>query len=664
MQIIGIYLISGDQDVIKCLSPKWYPFGDFPDCHKEFEETHELCETAKVVNENKSFINKLYGLCLHSEKKDIPLSINCIVGKNGTGKSTLVNLYYRIINNFSYKFHMFYPDFQTSFEPIWSKGFEAELYYECDGKIGCIYSGEKKSKDIPVRLFYNNKYDLFEEGMQNKEVLEYIYRSFFYTIATDYSLYSSSELEEEWKPNLYHKNDGYYTPIVLLPYRDSNNIDINKENELAKERIEVLSLLLGVSDLSFINGYLPHSIKYKLKNPRNYRASLRRKIERMYLQSSHKMSAKTRFDNSDLFLDVLSALWKRKLENTKVLPIVLQNALLYLSYKTIKTCINYDVYSKYKIFNCLEKICDTKNGIREYLKGGVEKKISIEKELNKIEEIIETFLNTEDHTTKKIRHTYYFLTTKIYANVSQSEGIVDADAFIQYHIENNRISYNEIAEDLLPPIFDTVFYLKKIGSKKKIALNTLSSGELHFINSLSYIVYHLVNLQSVNTNTGNERIKYKNVSLIFDEAEVYYHPEYQREFICKLINLLNNCKFFEYFEMNITIITHSPFMVSDIPSSNIQRLLDVEKEIEIGKTFSANIYDLLKHQFYLNAPVGGVAEEIFNTFIHDYKHNCFKDYKANAVFYNQLVDQIGDDYFRKTMKTYLTYLIEKKDEED
>jgi energy-coupling factor transporter ATP-binding protein EcfA2 len=653
MQIIGVYLKSGKQNVCKCLQPGWYPFGNFPNCHDALLNNN-LDKIRKEIKEHQLFINHLYGLALDNKKSDIPLSVNCIVGKNGTGKSTLINLLYRIINNFSVKFHDTFKSFENSFEPVWSNGFEAELYYECSGKIGCIISEQKFSEYIPVKVFFGDKYDLFEKQMKNEQVIQFIYDSFFYTIATDYSLYSSSELEEDWKPILYHKNDGYQTPIVLLPFRDSNNIDINKEKELANERIETLSLLMGICDNEFIKGYQPHSIQYRLKGLRNNRVFFRRKVEEFYRPYSFKTSQKEFKLKCEFFITTLSSLWSLKIGQNNKNPTVMESGLTYLSYKTIKTCINYDIYKKFNIFKYLEKLYEyNKDNENSFFDDNSESNKKISKEKNKLNEIIEKFLSIKDHTTKKIRHTYYFLTNDVYMGASQIDGIIKADQFINLH-KDKRNTYYEIEEDLLPPIYNTTFYLKKSSGKDKIKLDSLSSGELQFINSLSYIIYHLVNLHSVNADKG--RIKHKNISLIFDETEIYYHPEYQREFIYKLINLLNNCGFFEYFSFNLTIITHSPFMVSDIPSDSILRLLDINKTIETGKTFSANIYDLLKHQFYLNAPVGGVSEQIYNKIIRDYKNNNFFEYSENMSFYKQLLAEIGDDYFKKSMKVYISFL--------
>jgi hypothetical protein len=101
-------------------------------------------------------------------------------------------------------------------------------------------------------------------------------------------------------------------------------------------------------------------------------------------------------------------------------------------------------------------------------------------------------------------------------------------------------------------------------------------------------------------------------------------------------------------------------MLSDIPSSNVLCLRDGKTNnfMPAEKTFSANIYDLLKNQFFLDAPVGKMAEEVFNIIIGDYNNKkvSLSEYSDNKDFYNWLVGQIGDEYFKKTIKKMINYL--------
>ena len=58
-----------------------------------------------------------------------------------------------------------------------------------------------------------------------------------------------------WLSGLFHKNDGYQIPIVLIPYRVEGNYDINVENKLAYERL--ISIMVREDEEGrVINGHL------------------------------------------------------------------------------------------------------------------------------------------------------------------------------------------------------------------------------------------------------------------------------------------------------------------------------------------------------------------------------------------------------------------------
>lgn len=84
-------------------------------------------------------------------------------------------------------------------------------------------------------------------------------------------------------------------------------------------------------------------------------------------------------------------------------------------------------------------------------------------------------------------------------------------------------------ELLPPPIFEVEAIAMKEG--EPVLLSTMSSGERQLLNSISGVVYHLRNIDSaVETD---KTIGYRFVNLVFEEIELYFHPEFQRQFILK-----------------------------------------------------------------------------------------------------------------------------------
>ena len=154
---------------------------------------------------------------------------------------------------------------------------------------------------------------------------------------------------------------------------------------------------------------------------------------------------------------------------------------------------------------------------------------------------------------------------------------------------------------------------------------------------------------------NHERIVYKNINLVFDEAELYYHPEYQRKLIADLLNLINRSNLTNINSINITIVTHSPFMLSDIPNTNIIALENGKRKENLSfKTLGANIYDLLKNNFFMTSAIGNQTEHNITNFILYYnkcrKSKNFHSNKIEKAFYDKLIDSIGDEYLHTRLK--------------
>jgi hypothetical protein len=139
----------------------------------------------------------------------------------------------------------------------------------------------------------------------------------------------------------------------------------------------------------------------------------------------------------------------------------------------------------------------------------------------------------------------------------------------------------------------------------------LSSGERQMIYSVSSILYHLLNLDSIKTTRS--RTSYRYVNIILEEIELYFHPEMQRIFINHIIEQIGNIGLNNIVGVNFCFVSHSPFILSDIPKENIMFLKvinNLSTQIkDVQGTFGANIYDLLKDGFFMdNGHIGEFAK--------------------------------------------------------
>ena len=92
---------------------------------------------------------------------------------------------------------------------------------------------------------------------------------------------------------------------------------------------------------------------------------------------------------------------------------------------------------------------------------------------------------------------------------------------------------------------------------------------------------------------------------MLDEIEVCFHPDYQRKFIKNLLEVLKRLKLNESFGIHLLMTTHSPFILSDIPSSQIMYLEEGERlqgnRLKgMPNPFAANVSEILHQSFFLD----------------------------------------------------------------
>jgi len=187
----------------------------------------------------------------------------------------------------------------------------------------------------------------------------------------------------------------------------------------------------------------------------------------------------------------------------------------------------------------------------------------------------------------------------------------------------------------------------------------LSSGEK--------AMFHLfARLYELSTGEGSGRRLKRNVIMLMDEPELYFHPQWQKQLISRLVEVLPRL-WKECSNIQIVLTSNSPFVVSDLPSSNVIFLQRKSEEegtyacqiVEQGlddqqQTFASNIHNLFTHSFFMrNGTMGEFAKEKINHVIHLLVNGSTEELIAQRNSIEKTILIIGEPLIRNKLLTMM-----------
>lgn len=518
----------------------------------------------------------------------IPVNVSAIVGKNGSGKSSLVELLMMAINNISADMAI---ATDVDLAPI--DDLAVELYFESDAYYKIVIIG----KEVTV---WAKDFDS-DTGFIRQEKRDFRFGSFFYSIVVNYSHYGLNSKEiGDWIYSLFHKNDGYQTPLVINPQRTEGNIDINSEHSLSKSRLitNILTLSSQQELGAPVTGQLwAYELELTLKssdNPVLYAMKDESKLSENLSKGIESIpEILVRFNDLDntLFDGILrtvnDAFNFGYQGNWETGDHITDLSHRYIIKKLIRIATTYQFYHNY--FDRAGKKFSERYSLRDFL--------------------LQLFEKNRNHISFKLKQMLHFLRFR-HIQVSTYQitrvPVKDLAAKIADLIGDNHWGQDAVFELIPPPIFETDIIMRTV-STENIMFEKLSSGEKQEIYSVSSVMYHLINVDSIRS-TGFQK-GYENVNIILEEIELYFHPDRQRRFVNTLLERIRQTQFQNVGSLGIIFVTHSPFILSDIPNSNILFLAQEgypDPNATQLKTFGANIHDLLKNSFFLTDGSMGV----------------------------------------------------------
>jgi len=564
------------------------------------EDSNEL-----TIDENDDYIPNFFG---------DNINVTAIVGKNGSGKSSIVESLLKIRKTLIDG----KDDKQSDID-----GF---IVFESNEELNIV---SNKRIIVSKNIKESNQY--FENNMPSTKKIVFSLLNVFHKI----------KIEET-----------YYIQ------RNNPSLQFNTY-ELDKRHLEVIkkfsNLLKTVNTKYYFDTVKVDFVESKRVYPDEYdffNSGLKDFIRNSY------------FNNENLSLDkflahnMLISLLNYFIRNREVISDAMDIYPIELFNQFIPLFFEYDKYSDYELFSkkYVEFLNEIANDIKKTEKSDIQ---IVYSEI----QIIKT----------KIIFLQMFFVKKISFNFKNNNGFFNLLKNPIYTQNFNISSDNEELLDLLNNFTNmddnieefNFSQIEIINKKMNISYLNLSDGEKQIFVIIIDIIFVLSNQLF-----GNNQV------VILDEIDAHLHPNWIKELLSILIQLTEEFNsLYDKTNVHFLLITHSPFLLSDIPKQNIIFLDKDEKgncKVVDGlkkkkQTFGANIHTLLSDSFFMeDGLMGEFAKGKINEIIDFHKKveeekkkekssfSALKtEYEKFKIKFWQTQSIIGEEYLKQVIKNHL-----------
>ena len=585
-------------------------------------------------------------------------NITAIVGKNGAGKTTILDLLgmnwddrvdeskrrktkdgygttdsyiivYHIENDY-YGIEIVNNDiFNNTIKNFDFKGNEKDIFYKQPMGIVVEYKDDNFKY---IESFYNKR--IFKEKVSDKIRTYYISQEYserintrMYSIKSEdknyltkrnYILHKSKKLQYEYMYKLKDKDLNYNNNsmnIEIIP-----DFDYGLFGKTKKEQIEIEEYIYELENRLYI---------YKLPLFRNinkgYEKEIENKKEIFILDSLSRYIIDMFVDGvcgsiDDPYVDKKQGYFNIKDNATKK---ILNDITLDMhtntkefgglhskkvEYENVMAVIEYYREKTDKPYKLLKYVA-------RYLNLRIESKVQLGYE-NKYHESIEKFVDALYKCNEK-----YFNVDKVRIECKNKidEDVSKAlDVYDDYIVRDN-LNKNNLSNQFI------------------IKVRRLSEGQRKFLDQI-VIINDILHKSNENQLT----------ILLLDELDSSLHPEWSRRFIDIICEVI---KEYKYKQVQIVLSSHSPFILSDIVLSNNSLFIENSKEkltvkTKGIKTFGVNIQKLLIEDFFMDSTIGEFAKSKIESVIEflllkmDKKKECEVEYSNKEI--ETIIENIGE----------------------
>jgi hypothetical protein len=548
--------------------------------HVQFYERPNK-EAELIISKNQNFIEDFFGSRVSS--------VTGIVGKNGVGKSTLL----RYIKD------LFVKE-------------KTELQFREDDII--IFEDHGT-----IKLFLNEsrKGLLKISNSTNSEIEQRYYRGYpkiYDQIKNFNTTYYSNTLEldqkEEETSNYFNISTSYLLENIGKINSKLKNKRIRNQNAHARFRFTELKRQINfLQTIGSSNELLDIPFKRLNEIELNIKEVSQNDYSRLLktLRSSLLGTGREKESNSDMAPEGYENFYKWAAETVKKIEAQISDRkktefeAITLSYSKILIYENLLFLLLHNLFEDLSflLLTDLSGNYLSILKTAFESFLNF----NNIQLSVAELTNDLKDRLQKLEISKFpeeDLQISFHKKEAVFEELIDFESFIFPFIESGRSSGNSILFDPSNPVMDDMLnrYFSSSLNFKFVAFKwpKLSAGEESLIAFFSRL--HSISRES----------RVDNLLLLIDEGDLYFHPEWQRKYMFFLLKYLSS-SYIHFTNIQLLITTHSPFIVSDLPSdcvifldrSNDDKVSVISPEKMGTKTFGGNLHTLYSKAFFLGS---------------------------------------------------------------